>query len=362
MPSSVTVKMALGQTGRRILERLSTDVLVDLETLRKELKAQGVRMDNVTRSIERLEVRGWIVRTPDDRVGLTRSGLEVRETKSVPHNEVVEQPPEPEPKLTHGEYMRQKALGLAPWHLQYKTLVDAFKMLADGAQHHLSELFPRRREFGTRTVTTMCKEGILAEAPEGFFAIRHKEAFRAIWDDEKIFCTLGGWPIDHAQDMDCLIHGADDVRLEGAAAVRLQDLVGYSNVRRRTGLSQKRLNELRDFAELPPEVQTAYLDSGIPFEWVGEVRLAHESDRIPKIHRMKMMAEEDAEPEPRVETPPETPPGFFEGLAASEDDAEAVTDIAGTTLKLVVGLIDLVSELNKKVDFLANELGYKPPK
>lgn len=316
-----------------------------LADLQKHFAAE-YRHDNVARAVGILEHRGMIEDShPRGPPGTTRRNrhygiidLTAAAKDMIDNGEVIASPVAP--------VARERG---ASKHVEYGALARAFLGLSSGDPLKADEVFPSRvgrREFALRTMETLQRLGLIEPVSNDRFVLKDPKAFRATWADEHLFCAVLGRECskEQAESMSALLNGGS-LREEAAAAAFLYNVIGQENTARRTGLSSSAVMALRRVAALAPEVQEAMEKRGLGARWI--LNFVHDASTAKLLAAMEsgeLLA--SIEPEPvQMREPADDGPGAAEMLA--------------TCLKLCAFTAEAVAGMERKLDFLAKELGYR---
>ncbi len=313
------------RSGR--LQRSLLDALASGPLTRQELRQRvDARADNFGRSLAILLSEGK-VRSSDGAFALA--------------SDDDRQPPFARP------YKGYRPYGSTPWVTAYRELTQLFIDLASGEELHLPD--DPHHPMRLHVVDQLLAQGVLVrQGPRASLTVADPKALKRIWADERAFCTLAGWEIEaqHAEHMAALLRGGDR-RSEAAAATHLYRVIGQNNTARRTGLSPEHISALRTFATLPDAVQAHLESRGLHVRAALHFRFCRSEDEM-----LSKLAELEG-----AETTPTEPD---ESRTASVNDDAPVSDrqLLETCVKLCAAVAEIAAELNRKVDWLAKELGY----
>lgn len=311
MEDTTNANVRIGRLQRAIIEALAERPR-SVADLSQHLGAE--RTDNLRRSLAALAAAGRLV----ERNGLLR--LEEHTWKGS--------------RLRTSERM---------WRREYKALTQAFMLLSIGDPVGAEELFPPRRagsEFGKRMLQRLQDAHVMEFVADNLFGVKDKRAMQDIWGHEAKFCALGEWSVTaaHIDDVQTLLSGGPLLRQASAAAALCESL-GQENVYRRTGLSTVALKDLRNAAAVPASVVDALEQRGLGAAWLRDVDL-----------------EASAEALIGIMDPPAPP--YRE--ASNDGDADDLDheQLLVTCVKLCAATADIVAKMERRLDWLAKELGY----
>ena len=306
----------IGRLQRNII-RLLAESPRRVDVLHAALPAY--RRDNVLRAVRHLKRQGFIV---DD--GGTLSC--------------------PEPPVLNDE---KRAASIA--RHEYGALSSAFLLLSQGAPCTGDELFPPNavsRQFAAKAIDAL-ERARLIEQLTGCYSIADGRLFQSTWADERLFCATLGWECDTEQAYSiALLLGGGSLREEAAAAAVLYECIGQWNTSRRTGLPVGQITALRRVAALSPETQDAMVRRGLNARWI--------------------LGFPAGTPEPEVVAAIESGPPEKPQAAAADSDSSGGeppselpdAELLAHCLKLCAFTAATVARMERKLDFLATELGY----
>ena len=214
----------------------------------------------------------------------------------------------------------------------YARVVNVWLTLADGAWHPVDELFgsggARHELFDRLIASGMC------ELFDNKVRVMESSAstFQAVWADERVFCKYADHPSAHADAVNRLLSEqlslADRAELVCSAALS----IGLNNVARRIGIGFNQATNLTKLNKLPSSVKPL-------------VRTPSEANVLSKMANEQEMLEalrgHAAEPEDDLEEPPN------------------VHEMAAATLKLAAATFELAASTERKITWIAKELGWK---
>lgn len=306
----------------------------------RSLVADGGRADNFSRALRTLQQRGDVVAND--------AGLLILGSR---------------PCVAASKDGDDYLPGRGPWKARYRALCYLFDALASGTAVRISSVpgIVSHADvlLASRAAQRLEEQGVVRRHfADGsvFQLVKHGgAALKRIWSHERAFCQIAGWDITHAhaEHMAALLRG-DSLRQEAAAASFLYDVLGQNNVSRRSGLGAEALARLRLIAGLPVAVQEAMERRGLPPTFVRNLPMgASEQDLLALI---------------------EDPTGGYEEASKSSRDdplcspqqssdpaALQQNELLATCVKLCAVTAELVSAMERKLDWLAKELGYEEP-
>lgn len=176
----------------------------------------------------------------------------------------------------------------------------------------------------------------------GVLQLRDPKLLKGYWLDERLFCTLGGWSApdmtSHLEPMRrLLVEGLTSERARASTVAALYPVLGQNNLCRRLGVTPAHIHRLRHLASLPERTQELIEQHPHSNSRLLEVDPNwSEEELLVWLGVSETQADE---------------------LPAEDGDMD-VREMMSTCVKLAAATASMVSDMSRKLDWLANELGY----
>lgn len=234
----------------------------------------------------------------------------------------------------------------------YARAVDVWLTLADGEPHDAMELF-KPNGVHHKLCQLLLKSGLCELMPGRAGAVifvARRERFKSIWDDEVLFCKFFGWPTAHAADVNILLSGRElSLQEQVDITARVAPVIGNSNTARRAGWDFNKVTKLLRLSRLPAAVRE---------HPAIKLRFANELASLPNERAMLDWLEARSSETHEVEEALYEHSNDDEGVLELEPEPD-VKEMLATTLKLSAATFDMMSSIERKISWIAKELGWK---
>jgi hypothetical protein len=253
-------------------------------------------------------------------------------------------------------------LSFTQWRSRYAMLCSLIRRLGEGGVHqveHLRAPFDGTGLFFDTIIANLKNRGAVTAPSDSTLSASTLE-LQKVWDSEEALCSVGGWvDVSHAGHVAVLLHGATLLE-EALAFAELNQLIGFTTVTLRIGVSRSTAFTLQHWSKMERDVLEFASKHNVARSMVLTLRNADPSRRM---DLLKRAVEENLSTREVHEAATYGDVGQEQEQqtnGVSTATADAARDPAlDILLKMVFGIAGDVSALRQRVDWLANELGYK---